>query len=267
MKPAISIILLLVNYNLIVGQLIFNGGHSHNDYYQAQPLLDALNANMVSIEADVFYHKNNLLVGHDFQELTVERSLENLYLKSLFNIFRKNNGNMRPIILMIDIKKNGEQCYNKLKEIIAPYHPMLSNYNSGVIKKGPVTIIISGSRPIKTIKQENIRYVFVDGRIKDLNNNTDTSLMPLISDSWFNHFEWDGTEAIKKDEYNKLKDIVAKCHKENKMIRFWGIPNKDNKTEIHFWNLFHNLKINLIGSDDPQKYHEFELNKMKCSNK
>ena len=39
-------------------------GHSHNDYYNKRPLLDALTNGFCSVEADVFLKNEKLLVGH-----------------------------------------------------------------------------------------------------------------------------------------------------------------------------------------------------------
>ena len=56
--------------------------HSHNDYEQTVPFWYALGAGASSIEADVFFENNELLVAHDKNEISKERTFENLYLKS-----------------------------------------------------------------------------------------------------------------------------------------------------------------------------------------
>ena len=88
-------------------ELMFRGGHSHNDYHQQHPLTDALKNGMVSVEADVFLVGNNILVGHSESELTDDRTLENLYLQPLWKKLKKERRKFSPIILLVDIKTNG----------------------------------------------------------------------------------------------------------------------------------------------------------------
>ena len=57
--------------------------HAHNDYEHERPLLDALKAGFTSFEADVYLIDGKLLVAHDQQDTTPDRSLESLYLDPL----------------------------------------------------------------------------------------------------------------------------------------------------------------------------------------
>ena len=60
--------------------------HAHNDYQHTRPLLDALNQGFCSVEADIYLVEGQLLVGHDRDELSTERTLQSLYLEPLRNV-------------------------------------------------------------------------------------------------------------------------------------------------------------------------------------
>jgi hypothetical protein len=241
----------------IAQELVFNGGHAHNDYHNVNPLTDALHRGMVSIEADVFFKDGELLVGHSEQELSEGKTLKQLYLQPLFDYYNQLDSNKRSIILMIDIKNEPEACYAELRKECKPYHNMLSHYANGKIIKQSVTVVLSGNQPLQSIKKDTQRYAFLDGQFADLDQNISNQLMPLISDDWQAYFNWNGAGTIPDDEYVKLTDWVHKCHAEGKMIRFWGIPGAGDLAS-NFWQLFHTVGVDLIGTDDTYEFQKFQ---------
>ncbi len=66
--------------------------HSHNDYRNSRPLLDALEVKFKSIEADVFSIGDSLFVAHDSTQIKQGRTLRTLYLDPLKEIISKNGG-------------------------------------------------------------------------------------------------------------------------------------------------------------------------------
>ena len=237
-------------------QLHFSGGHSHNDYNNERPLLDALGNGMVSIEADIFLQNGQLLVGHDLHELQQDRTLEKLYLQPLAELALDDQLQIDSIILLVDIKDDGEASYQALKKVIAPYHHLLSEVNNGQLIQRQVTIILSGDRPIETVQSEKQRFVFIDGRLNGTNLQASPLLIPLISDNWNNYFKWRGSGEISTDEQQKLREIIGNCHAQKKLIRFWGIPGEAPKSE-KFWTLFLAEKVDLLGCDCPACLHNF----------
>ncbi len=236
-------------------ELVFKGGHSHNDYLQPHPLTDALNNGLVSIEADVFLKDGVLLVGHEEKELSNGKTLENMYIKPLFEHFNSSN-TYQPVILMIDIKEEGEDCYTALKTILNRYQSSLTHYQNGKINKKDITIILSGDRPVNMVKRENNRYAFIDGRIEDIEKNESSNLFPLISDDWNKIFTWRGDREMSKKELEKLKQIINECHSQGKMIRFWGYNGTGEKAKT-FWSLLMRCGVDLIGTDNPKEFREF----------
>ena len=48
--------------------------HSHNDYNRVAPFWEAYSQHCRSIEADIYWHEGQLLVGHDLKDLKPENS-------------------------------------------------------------------------------------------------------------------------------------------------------------------------------------------------
>src|SRR5258705_3143968 len=87
--------------------------HAHNDYQKPEPLINALRHKVFSIEADIYFSDNRLLVAHDKKELATAKTLDSLYLQPIIELFRRYKGTISEDtsyapILMIDIKENGE---------------------------------------------------------------------------------------------------------------------------------------------------------------
>jgi hypothetical protein len=70
--------------------------HSHNDYEQKRPLLDALEQGFCSIEADVWLVDGELRVAHDLAAARPGRTLEKLYLDPLLARANQNGGRVFP---------------------------------------------------------------------------------------------------------------------------------------------------------------------------
>lgn len=230
--------------------------HAHNDYEHARPLVDALENGFGSIEADVFLVDGELLVAHDLHRTSKDRTLESLYLKPLFDRFEIHGNSIYPenthIILLVDIKANGDQAYQKLHQQLENYAPMLSTVKDGKLTRKAVTVIVSGDRAWDAIAAANPRYVSIDGRLSDLDKKETATLVPLISDNWRNHFEWRGKGPFPDRERKKLLSIVEKAHKNGQQIRFWATPESEE-----LWRELLNAQVDLIGTDDLERLRKF----------
>lgn len=242
-------------------ELSFKGGHSHNDYHQKKPLSEALGHGMVSVEADIFLHDGKLLVGHSVDELQNNRTLESLYLDPLKELIEEEGqSQFTPIILMVDIKDRGQDTWQELKKVLEKYKDILSGLSDGKITKRSVTIILSGDRPIETLRNEKNRYAFIDGRMNINDIQSPSSLMPLISNNWGVLFRWNGEGEISKIEFEKLKAMVGKCHHNHKIVRFWGISEEPILRE-EFWKVLIEAGVDLIGCDCPSCLENYLINK------
>jgi len=239
--------------------------HAHNDYYHARPLLDALDCKFRSIEADVFSVGDSLFVAHDFDKIKPGRTLRSLYLNPLKDRVKKNNGSVygdsQDLILIVDIKDDGLKTYKLLHQILEGYMEILTSINSGVKNPGSVTIIVSGNRPKEFMENQKIRYAGYDGRIPDLDSGTPSSLMPLVSDNWNNHFSWKGKGEIPIAEKDKLLLFAKKAHQNGYLLRFWANPDKPGVERDAVWKELKNANVSLIGTDDLKGLQSMFLNK------
>jgi hypothetical protein len=231
-------------------------GHAHNDYRHERPLLDALDHDFVSVEADIHLVGTQLLVAHDLKDVAPERTLEALYFEPLQRRVRENGGKVYPwldeFILLVDIKSNGETTYQALKPVLEKYRDMLTAVTDGVEQKGPVTVILSGDYPLETVAAESTRLVAVDGRPHHLGKGYPVHLMPLISSSWHGQFKWYGVGPIPEDIRNSLHDLVRRIHDEGRIARFWATPDR---TEA--WDEEVAAGVDLINADNLGKLREY----------
>ena len=73
---------------LFASPLFLPHAHSHNDYEQRRPCLDAIEARVSSIEADLWLEGDRVLVGHDRGRWHGE--LAELYLQPLTLLWHEN---------------------------------------------------------------------------------------------------------------------------------------------------------------------------------
>ncbi len=205
--------------------------HAHNDYEHPRPLLDALDCGFCSVEADIWLRDGKLLVAHTVLGLKAERTLEKLYLDPLRDRVKANGGKVYKdgpqFYLMIDIKTDAKDTYAALAKVLEGYSDMLTVTRDGKTEANAVTVVISGNRDVKGISEQKVRFAAIDGRPADLDGDTPASLIPWISESWKVLFKWDGTGAMPADERKKLRDLVAKAHKQGRKVRFWATPEKE----------------------------------------
>jgi hypothetical protein len=217
---------------VVVAAEPLSNAHSHNDYWRARPLLDALEHGFTSVEADIFLVDGELLVGHDRDELQPDKTLEALYLEPLARRVRENGGHVFPdserFLLLIDIKTDAAPTYERLSEVLSKYAKMLSTVENGKARPGAMTVVISGNRPpVDKMATADVRYAGLDGRISDLDSDVPAHLMPMISDNWTSQFTWKGNGPMPANEREKLHDIVKRAHAAGRVVRFWATPENE----------------------------------------
>ena len=226
--------------------------HSHNDYSRENPLYNAWDAGVQSVEADVHIHNGRLYVSHIrplfFRE---SKTLENLYLRPLFTEILKNESNANnakskeqpPFLLWIDIKSDFDSTYNVLLREIEPYKTHLCRVKNEKIVWGSVMIILSGNRDIGKLEKESIRWVFADGRSHHLGRKYPFHLMPVISD----HYDKIIKEGPKKvPQKELLTNWAQRVRKEGKWSRLWAAPDHPES-----WKRQWEAGISFINTDQP----------------
>jgi len=232
---------------------VLTHGHAHNDYEHARPLFDALKNKFGSIEADVFLEADDLLVAHNRKDVTPEKSLRDLYLKPLAERIKENKGWVYteqnvPVILLIDIKEEGELVYPILKEIIAEFKEFTEFPKA-------VKFVISGDRPMDLIKADNGIPAGIDGRFDDLKDPYTKEQMPLVSESWRNNFKWLGSGPMPQAEKMKLRLLVSQVHAQKRLLRFWATPDR-----AVVWEELRAAEVDLIGVDDLESFAKYWKN-------
>ena len=234
---------------------VFYNAFSHNDYWRSRPLTEALSYRFNCVEADLWLIDGELYVAHGRSEIKKENTFESMYLKPLAELIKKNGGKVytessKPFFLMVDCKTNGEAMYPVLKKIMEPYKDLFCSIDNGEYKEGAILFFLSGDRPLETLPEETSRFVFLDGRVKDLEKGISAHLMPVISNSYTEYFKWKGEGEIPENELRKMREIISQTHKEGKLLRWWGAPETKDFT-------LYLIKegVDLIGSDNLEQLY------------
>jgi hypothetical protein len=232
--------------------------HSHNDYLQPRPLLDALDHGFCSVEADIFLVDDRLLVAHEASQIQPDRTLEALYLDPLRERIRARGGHVHTpnttFHLLVDIKSDGPATYQALDRCLRQYADMLTRFESGRIITNAVTISISGNRPRELLEQQTLRYAAYDGRLADLDSDAAPHLIPLVSDNWRAHFQWRGDGPLSEPERMKLRELVRRAHEQGRSIRFWAHPD-----QTAGWEALRDAGVDLINTDNLAGLRQFLL--------
>ena len=236
--------------------------HAHNDYEHDRPLFDALSHGFTGFEADVWLVDGELLIAHDEEDLTPDRTLRGLYLDPLAQRIEENGGSVyagsdEPVTLLIDIKSDGAETYQALTDVLAEYSDILTVYRDGEVEPGPVTAVISGNRPREMMMEQDVRHAGYDGRMEDLETDTPASFMPLLSDNWTNVFDWTGAGQMPEDQRAKLEDIVSTAHDKGWEVRFWATPDEPGPEREAIWTVLDEVGVDLINTDDLAGLEEF----------
>lgn len=220
--------------------------HAHNDYLHARPLADAMSHGFRSIEADIWLTNGLLLVAHDFKDTSPERTLQKLYLDPLRTFVKTNTlvSAASTITLLVDVKSAAEPTYAVLKNVLANYDDILTQFKGNRIQTNAVMVIISGNRAAATMRTEPARWAAMDGRLSDLESNPAVALVPLISDNWTKHFQWRGNGPLPKEEKLKLHALVSQAHSQGRRLRLWAAPDAEAG-----WNELFEAGVDLLNTD------------------
>jgi alkaline phosphatase len=223
--------------------------HSHNDYEQPVPFYTAYNEMFGSIEADIFWYNNELLVAHTPKELSLHRTLDSLYLKPLLALVRKNNGHAyfdstRRLQLMIDIKTDGVITLGKLVELLQRY-PELTQCHT-------LQIAISGNRPDPSTYASYPSFIYFDGELSKEYTDAALGRIVMMSDDLKKYTKWNGKGNIPAPEWSELQKIVSRSHAQHKPVRFWDAPDFTNA----WYQLIH-LQVDYINTDSIKALSNF----------
>ncbi|MDI5978089.1 phosphatidylinositol-specific phospholipase C/glycerophosphodiester phosphodiesterase family protein [Amycolatopsis magusensis] len=233
--------------------------HAHNDYEHARPLHDALDQGFTSVEADIYLVGGQLLVAHDPEDVTPERTLEALYLEPLREQVLRNFGHVyprrTPFQLLVDLKSGAEDTYAALSRVLASprYSFLFTTYRDGWVREKAVEVVLSGNRPRAVLSAERHRLAFYDGRIAatdDLGPGSDARLTPLVSENWTKLFSWTGAGEFPPAERARLRNVVSVAHAAGQRVRFWATPDAAGPAREAVWTELVAAGVDHINTDD-----------------
>ena len=238
--------------------------HSHNDYTRHRPLQDALDHGFISVEADILLKNGKLFVGHSKMDLLKANisTLEESYLKPLYERFQKNGGTIypgknAPFYLWIDIKYAADEVYDILKKQLVIYKEMLHHRKEGKLYPGQVLVILSGDRPFQKVLNDTLRLMTLDGRMGDLEKNYSPSDMPFVSEHYKRIFKLE-KGRLTKLEFEKLINFAQRCHQQGKKVRLWATPESEE-----LWAQLLKAKVDLINTDELDRLQRFLMSHKK----
>jgi Glycerophosphoryl diester phosphodiesterase family len=157
-------------------------------------------------------------------------------------------------MLLVDVKGQGPQVYERLKTELAPYASMLTRFRDTGVVTGAVTVVLSGDRAWDLARADRDRWCALDGRMSDLTNavpagvtgssTPPASLVPLVSESWRTLFRWGGDGEMSASDQARLKGLVSQAHAQGRKIRFWALPDRPEA-----WKLCQDAGVDLINTD------------------
>lgn len=239
--------------------LTANRAHSHNDYKQNIPFLKAYYAGAGSIEADVYLLSGKLYVAHERKEIVESRTLNELYLKPLAELFRKNNGRAysdpsQTLQLVIDIKEDHLHVIPQLIKELAPYQDVFN----APANKNSVKIVLSGDMPEPALFNNYPDYIYYDGRPNNMYSTDQLKHIAMISDNLADYTKWNGKGSLTAPDSIKLQRLINSAHAKHKPFRFWATPDSPNS-----WIQLEKLGVDWINTDNPEQVHDFYVNRYK----
>ena len=232
--------------------------HAHNDYEHARPLHDALDRGFCSVEADIWFTQDGLLVAHDRKDLQPARTLQALYLDPLRQRVKANGGRVYsggpPFYLLIDVKAEAEATYAALDKVLQGYADILTAFTNDGRDEKAVTAILSGNRASDTIAKQPLRYVGIDGRPDNLDANPSPYLYPWISANWTLLFRAHNDGTLSPAERERLAAFVRRAHEQKRQVRFWATPEKEA-----LWQELLAAGVDFINTDKLDELQQFLL--------
>jgi len=228
--------------------------HSHNDYHQRVPFYQAYAQQAYTIEADVFATDDGrILVGHDWNELQPQRTLETLYVKPIIDVFTLHGGRAwagsdSRFVLLIDLKTPAATTLRPVVELIAK-HPQVFDET---VNPYAVTVVISGDMPSPEAFNDFPPFIWFDGRLGVDYTAEQLERVAFISAPFSSYAAWNGKGALIDREKKQVADAIEKAHGWGKKIRFWGTPDG-----ITAWNTLHKMGVDIINTDRIERCTEF----------
>ena len=241
MKSFISLIITFCCLHLQAQSVI----HSHNDYLQTVPFWGAYANDAKSIEADVLLRNDTLYVAHEAKSIKKNKTLKNLYIHPIQQLFEEKSIEAKPFYLLIDIKTDAVPTLKKVTEELKSIQEFLYPKHPEGIK-----IVISGNRPPENTWANYPDFISFDWQ--SLEKPKSTQKIGMVSYDFSEITPWNGKGRLTFSDEDKLKNTIQQMKSINKPIRFWANP--DTKSG---WRVMKEMKVDFIGTDNPFKLNQY----------
>ncbi|KAK6075748.1 hypothetical protein SCUP515_05867 [Seiridium cupressi] len=259
--------------------------HSHNDYWRTVPLFSALHAGCVGVEADVhlFDNDDKLYVGHDDASLTVNRTLESLYINPLVDLLNQTNprtvffngtdtkngvfdvNRNQSLTLLIDVKTDGAKTWPKVVAQLQPLRERgwLSYVENGVRHDGPITVVGTGNTPFELIvANSTYRDYFFDAPLEKMYEDPDSDSEPATVDMTYNstnsHYASVSlTKAVgltilgvSDEQLKTINGQLKGAHRRGLTARYWDTPGWPIGLRDGIWHTLVYAGADMLNVDD-----------------
>ena len=217
--------------------------HSHNDYHQTRPLLDAIGAGVNSVEADIFLEGKTIRVAH--HRGNWRGDFETLYLQPLNALWESKTLPTRsaePFLLWLDLKEGSAALRTALHQLLSQY-PVTRRVDPA---RARVEVILTGN---DVAKKAFVAQFPSESVTRDSNSFSDADEPAFPAWRWYaldwsKLATWTGEGEIPAHERRRLRELVAKIHGKGRKLRFWKHP-----ATLSFWKEAAEAGVDRLGTD------------------
>ena len=222
--------------------------HSHNDYAQRVPFFQAYAQQVSSIEADVFLHDGQLLVGHDVEDLRADMTFEALYVEPIVTLFARNGGRAfrdsdQTLQLMVELKSETDPTLRAVAALLGRWPEVFDPE----VNPAAVRVAVTGRVPAPEAFDRYPRFLGFDGAWDADYIPEQLERIALISTNFRDFSQWNGKGTIIPDEKERLEQVIDRAHEQGKPVRFWNAPEG---TTVYY--TFYDMGIDYINTDKPE---------------
>lgn len=222
--------------------------HSHNDYAQRVPFYQAYAQQVSSIEADVFLHDGQLLVGHDVEDLRADMTFEALYVEPIVTLFARNGGRAfrdsdQTLQLMVELKSETDPTLRAVAALLGRWPEVFDPE----VNPAAVRVAVTGRVPAPEAFDRYPRFLGFDGAWDADYTPEQLERIALISTNFRDFSQWNGTGTIIPAEKERLEQVIDRAHEQGKPVRFWNAPEG---TTVYY--TFYDMGIDYINTDNPE---------------
>lgn len=222
--------------------------HSHNDYAQRVPFYQAYAQQVSSIEADVFLHDGQLLVGHDVEDLRADMTFEALYVEPIVMLFARNGGRAfrdsdQTLQLMVELKSETDPTLRAVAALLGRWPEVFDPE----VNPAAVRVAVTGRVPAPEAFDRYPRFLGFDGAWDADYTPEQLERIALISTNFRDFSQWNGKGTIIPAEKERLEQVIDRAHEQGKPVRFWNAPEG---TTVYY--TFYDMGIDYINTDNPE---------------